>query len=104
MAVKFLCENCQYEVPLEDDRCPFCGKTFYSVYCPRCHKEGLPFEFREGCPRCGYMKESVKSFHRKSHRPGKRGAKTFLPRWCYSAAAILLVVGIIGLVVFLLTR
>jgi hypothetical protein len=104
MAVKFLCENCKYEVPLEDERCPFCGKTFYSVYCPRCHKEGLPHEFRRGCPRCGYMKEGVKSSHHKSRRSGGKGAQVFLPRWCYSAAALLLLAGIIGLILYLALR
>jgi hypothetical protein len=103
MAVKFLCENCRYEVPLEDDRCPFCGKTFYSVYCPRCRKEGLPAEFRNGCPRCGYMKEGVKS-HQRRRGGSPRGAKITFPRWSYFLVSLLLVAGIVGLALYLMLR
>jgi predicted amidophosphoribosyltransferase len=103
MAVKFYCENCKYEVPLNDERCPFCGKEFFSVYCPRCKREGLPVEFRNGCPRCGYMKEGVKAY-RKPRGERSKGKKFYLPRWCYSGAIILLLLAIIGLVAFVFLR
>jgi hypothetical protein len=104
MAVKFLCENCRYEVPLDDDRCPFCGKTFYSVYCPRCRHEGMPVEFRNGCPKCGYMKEGVKSYLRRPARDGKKGTKVQFPRWSYFLTALVLLSGIIGLLVYIFTH
>jgi hypothetical protein len=101
MAVKFYCENCKYEVPLDDERCPFCGKQFYSVYCPRCKYEGLPQQFRNGCPHCGYLKEGVKAY-RKPGLDRARRKKTDMPRWVYSAAIIALLAGIIGLIVYMI--
>ncbi len=99
MAAKFICENCKYEVSLDGDRCPFCGKQFYAVYCPRCRHEGPPREFSNGCPRCGYMKEAVKTYRRQ--RDTNARTRTPFPRWAYSAAIIALLLGIAGLIVYL---
>jgi hypothetical protein len=103
MALKFFCENCKYEVPLEGDRCPFCGKTFYSVYCPRCKKEGFAYEFKNGCPQCGYLKESFKSSRRNTVFR-RAGSKASLPRWLYSGTIILLGMTIIGLIIFIILK
>ena len=100
--VKFYCENCRFEVPLDVKSCPYCGKAFYSVYCPRCRTEGSPAEFKNGCPRCGYMAQSIKSSRVKS--PLRRGAPTPIPKGAYFAAAVLLVAGIITLLILLLFK
>ncbi len=100
MAAKFICENCKYEVSLDGDRCPFCGKQFYAVYCPRCRHEGAPRDFRNGCPQCGYMKEAVKAYRRLRGAKAGRDKNPF-PRWVYSAAIIALLLGIAGLIVYI---
>ena len=101
MSARFICENCKYEVSLEGDRCPFCGKEFYAVYCPRCGHEGLPNQFRNGCPRCGYMKEAVMAYRKRRGPRGRRG-KTYFPRRLYTAAIIALLLGIAGLLVYII--
>ena len=101
MAAKFYCENCQFEVPTDADDCPYCGKHFYSVYCPRCGREGSVSEFIQGCPRCGYTKEKRASSLTKGRRRKKSG-KLFAPRWMYLAAIFFLSMGILGLLVYLL--
>lgn len=104
MAVKFFCENCKFEVPLDSSTCPYCGKSFYSVYCPRCRKEGTPAQFKNGCPSCGYLKENYKSSRRASYKfreADSRRRRTGLPRWFYSLAIVVLTLGIIGLLVMI---
>jgi len=102
MAAKFFCENCKFEVPLSAVSCPYCRKVFYSVYCPRCGKEGSPQEFRNGCPACGYLKESYKSSRRsKKPMPSLPPEPISLPRWFYGWAIVVLSLGIIGLLVLL---
>ncbi|MBN2354030.1 MAG: hypothetical protein JXD23_15765 [Spirochaetales bacterium] len=100
MSARFICENCKYEVSLDGDRCPFCGKEFYAVYCPRCKHEGLPGEFRNGCPRCGYLKQAVMAYRRR-HRRRNRQEKTYFPRWLYTTAIMALLLGIVGLIVYI---
>jgi predicted amidophosphoribosyltransferase len=101
MAVKFLCESCQFEVTIDVDICPNCGRQFSSVLCPRCRKEGKAREFRNGCPRCGYLKEYFIG-SRKNPALSASLKKEALPRWFYSGAVILLSMGITALLVYII--
>lgn len=51
---KFFCESCGAEVKSNSRVCPYCGKFFSSVRCPRCGKTGSNEDFKKGCPACGY--------------------------------------------------
>lgn len=102
MSVKFFCENCKFEVPLNVDACPYCGKNFYSVFCPRCRKEGTSREFRNGCPACGYLKEHYRSSRKKKIPYAQANGKPVkLPRWIYSLTIIILALGIITMLVMI---
>jgi len=102
MPVKFFCESCKIEVPLETESCPSCGKVFYSVLCPRCGREGFPHEFRRGCPQCGYMKETIRRARDKKFRTVKK--KNTIPIWVYQGGAILLSIGVIGLLIYIFAK
>ena len=52
---RFFCESCGRAVPFNADMCPNCGKTFDAVKCPVCKYTGMPGEFLQGCPQCGYL-------------------------------------------------
>jgi hypothetical protein len=51
----FFCENCKKEVSARDKICPYCGRFFTDVRCPRCGYCGDVGEFHFGCPNCGYL-------------------------------------------------
>jgi hypothetical protein len=51
----FFCENCKREVSSKDKICPYCGRFFTDVRCPRCNYSGAATKFHSGCPRCGYL-------------------------------------------------
>ena len=55
---KFFCESCGSEVSKNAKVCPFCGKFFASVRCPKCGNTGTTDEFAQGCPKCGYAVHS----------------------------------------------
>ncbi len=75
----FYCENCGREVPAEVDRCPYCGKRFFSVKCPVCSYSGPASEFVDGCPSCGYLGAGGSAKIKKSV-PKK---KKHIPGWVY---------------------
>ena len=52
---RFFCESCGRAVPFNARMCSACGKTFDAVKCPVCTYTGLPGEFLQGCPKCGYL-------------------------------------------------
>ncbi len=52
---RFFCENCGRAVPFDASMCPHCGKSFDAVKCPVCNYTGMPGEFLQGCPECGYL-------------------------------------------------
>ena len=52
---RFYCENCGRAVPFDARMCPHCGKNFDAVKCPVCNYTGMPGEFLQGCPECGYL-------------------------------------------------
>ncbi len=58
---QFFCEECGTEVRMNASKCPSCGKNFAAVRCPKCSYIGLPAEFAEGCPSCGFTEESPAS-------------------------------------------
>ena len=51
---RFYCESCGAEVAKDARICPYCGKFFSSVKCPKCGHAGRPDDFSFGCPVCGY--------------------------------------------------
>ncbi|MBN1523586.1 MAG: zinc ribbon domain-containing protein [Spirochaetales bacterium] len=99
MNVKFFCESCKYEVPLESESCPSCGKVFYSVLCPRCGREGYPHEFKSGCPKCGYMRETLMRAKRRRNLVVKK--KKTMPLWVYQIGAVILSLAVIALVIYI---
>ncbi|MDR1625765.1 MAG: zinc ribbon domain-containing protein [Spirochaetia bacterium] len=54
----FFCQNCKKEVSARDKICPYCGRFFTDVRCPKCGYSGEALEFRFGCPSCGYLNPS----------------------------------------------
>ena len=55
MKPRFFCAFCDTEVPVDQERCPRCGRLFTSVLCPRCGYDGKVDDFEGGCPKCGYL-------------------------------------------------
>ncbi len=54
-SARFFCESCGRSVPFNANMCPHCGKKFDAVKCPVCKYTGMPGEFLQGCPKCGYL-------------------------------------------------
>ncbi|MDD7417486.1 MAG: zinc ribbon domain-containing protein [Treponemataceae bacterium] len=97
---KFVCENCQTIVDANAKFCPTCGKFFAAVKCPKCGKVGTTYQFKDGCPQCGYsekkgssadespigenenMKKIDKIF-RKQRKIKRRMSDDSLPLWIY---------------------
>jgi predicted RNA-binding Zn-ribbon protein involved in translation (DUF1610 family) len=114
MQIKFYCENCGAQVPLNVERCPACRKIFFSVMCPLCKYEALPKEFRFGCPSCGYMsrrmKVKIKEKELSEKEKKKRRLSSFkkkrkriqLPLWSYKLAVVALIASIIGLIILII--
>ena len=84
-APKFFCENCGTEVPMDEKKCPQCGRYFASVRCPACGFIGDDDMFKGGCPICGYS--SAANNTGTSGSPGNftEGKKLAgaLPIWVY---------------------
>jgi predicted nucleic acid-binding Zn-ribbon protein len=51
--------------------CPHCGKSFDAVKCPVCNYTGMPGEFLQGCPECGYLTPEQKE-ERAAAQAGRR--------------------------------
>jgi uncharacterized membrane protein YvbJ len=51
---RYFCDNCGTEVFSDDRACPYCGRLFVSVRCPKCGYSGEDKRFENGCPLCGY--------------------------------------------------
>ncbi len=114
MQIKFYCESCGEQVPINVERCPGCRRVFFAVMCPLCKYEALPREFRYGCPSCGYMSRRMKikikqnritadkktrQWHGVSYRK-KRAVR--LPLWFYKVAVVFLIASIIGLILLIM--
>lgn len=114
MKIRFYCENCHNDVPLDTDYCPYCQKIFFSVMCPICRYEGQANEFARGCPACGYLKEHMikitkaKKQKRAKNRDISRSKKSkqelILPGWVYKFTAIFLILLLMILIILIFTR
>jgi len=109
---RFFCDNCGYEVGSDVKSCPYCGRFFASVRCPKCDYSGPEKMFLNGCPLCGYSANP--SLPSKPSKPSKRPkaktarAKTArdaepLPAWAFIAAIIALL-AVIAFLSHLITR
>ncbi len=114
MQIRFFCENCGEQVPINVERCPNCRQIFFAVMCPLCKYEAMPREFRNGCPSCGYMSRRMK-IKIKEKAEGPRGrqrpwfekvrrsqSSVHLPLWLYKAAVVFLIAAIIVLILLIM--
>ena len=103
-APKFFCENCGEEVPIDEKKCPKCGRYFASVRCPACDYIGEEDEFKDGCPVCGYSSKSNNSGSSQVSAvyPKKKSLSGALPVWAYilTAAAFTAVLAALFFAVF----
>jgi hypothetical protein len=114
MKIKFYCENCHNDVPLDTDYCPYCKKLFFSVMCPICKYEGKAAEFARGCPACGYLKEHMIKIGKANRRSSVKKKNTrvlktkrhevILPTWVYRFTVAFLSLLLIFLIILIFTR
>jgi predicted RNA-binding Zn-ribbon protein involved in translation (DUF1610 family) len=92
---RFFCDNCGEEVPVNEKRCPQCGRFFSSIRCPRCGFIGDDALFKEGCPACGYSAEA-RSAPGPARAPRQKASP--LPLWVYlvTAAALIAVLAVLA--------
>ena len=115
---RFFCENCGRAVPFNAEMCSNCGKKFDAVKCPVCTYTGMPGEFLQGCPQCGYLSSGeepavgargvrqaegsaggrVRDEELFRERPDRHG----FPTWAYTTLLILLVGVLVAMATFLL--
>lgn len=113
MQIKFYCESCGEQVPINVERCPGCRRVFFAVMCPLCKYEALPREFRQGCPSCGYMSRRMKIKIKEKPATEKKEKKTWMrslqkkskrvsiPLAWYRFAVGILIMSIIGLIILI---
>ena len=107
---KFFCESCGSEVPRKSKVCPACGKFFASVRCPECGKTGMPDDFMDGCPRCGYavnpeqkqsrdmnIIRSVSASLSSNKKNTQNGIESGPPFWAYIVSVLVLAVLVLAL-------
>jgi len=105
---RFFCDNCGYEVGSDVKTCPYCGRYFASVRCPKCDYSGPDKMFLNGCPMCGYSatpkpeKTAPKKPKKRAKKPRQYHAEP-LPTWALIASIIALIV-VIALLSYLITR
>jgi predicted amidophosphoribosyltransferase len=89
---RYFCEHCGKEVRRDAPLCPYCGRFFSSVRCPKCGFSGDVAEFDSGCPVCGYAEAATAA-----PEPFKAPPETVtpLPIWVYIAAAAALVAAVL---------
>jgi ssDNA-binding Zn-finger/Zn-ribbon topoisomerase 1 len=105
---RFYCDNCGYEVGSDVKSCPYCGRFFASVRCPKCDYSGPDKMFLNGCPMCGYSapppspskgkNPKVKTVRPKTHRDSEP-----LPAWALIASIVVLL-AVIAFFSYLITR
>jgi len=105
---RFFCEYCDHEVDSDAKFCPYCGRFFASVRCPKCGFTGNHATFSNGCPNCGYAMDgsSENDKQRKKDTKNKKLTKKeriynsthtekyedSLPFWIYFISIVLLIV------------
>jgi uncharacterized membrane protein YvbJ len=91
MKTRYFCENCGNEVRAGAASCPSCGRAFTAVRCPKCGFEGTAAQFKNGCPACGYMVPVRDApVEARPVQSGPSAARSRLPAWVYTVAAIAL--------------
>jgi ABC-type uncharacterized transport system involved in gliding motility auxiliary subunit len=79
MTRKFYCRACGRQVSYEAESCPYCGRFFTAVKCPKCGFSGEDVLFIEGCPKCVFgWDKSTENFMVKSK---KRIYKSISLKW-----------------------
>ncbi len=89
---EFFCEKCGAAVPGDAEKCPKCGRVFYSVRCPSCGFTGNADLFVSGCPLCGYRISGGEATP-----PVRKGKKQ--RRWLYRIFTVLLAAAIIYFII-----
>lgn len=56
MKLRYFCDGCGKQVPRSSERCPYCGRFFTGIQCPRCGHRSEAKDFDSGCPSCGYLR------------------------------------------------
>jgi len=84
---RYFCENCGKEVKRNSPLCPYCGRFFTSVRCPKCGYSGIVEEFDSGCPVCGYAEAAAAAPEALKPPPPP---VTPLPVWVYAAVLLAL--------------
>jgi ssDNA-binding Zn-finger/Zn-ribbon topoisomerase 1 len=100
----FLCESCGKQVSYKTPRCPYCGRFFSAVVCPRCLHSGKPEDFLSGCPECGYLSSSSTGLLKKKGKGSgfflskKKKKKFELPLWFYKTAGIVVLLVLLAII------
>ena len=105
---RFFCDNCGYEVGSDVKTCPYCGRYFASIRCPKCGYSGPDKMFLNGCPMCGYSstpkpaKTAPKPPKKRAKKPDHNRAEP-LSAWAFIVSIIGLAI-VIVLLSYLITR
>jgi len=102
---RFFCDNCGEEVDNDVRACPFCGRFFASVRCPKCGFSGEDKLFENGCPACGYSTTggTPKKPRKKPKAKKQPPPEEPLPAGVYVLTIIALII-VVALLSFLVTR
>jgi len=107
-APRFFCDNCGQEVGDDLKTCPFCGRYFASVRCPKCGFHGEDSLFVNGCPSCGYSADGPAGKAGGKKRKRKRKKAQRLPAEPLPASAYVILTAalfvFIAFVSWLITR
>jgi uncharacterized membrane protein YvbJ len=87
---RFFFDICGHEVGNDIKTCPYCGRYFASIRCPKCGFSGEDSLFVNGCPSCGYSaspvpeaQKALKTPKKKRSRKKKTPTEEPLPSWVY---------------------
>lgn len=100
----YFCDFCGKEVSGQARLCPYCGRFFTSVRCPRCGFTANASKFKFGCPSCGYSSpesgpEGGQAGERGARRRPAGAAPGPLPAWVFVIVGLLLVFSLGGLII-----
>jgi predicted RNA-binding Zn-ribbon protein involved in translation (DUF1610 family) len=106
---RFFCDNCGYEVGSDVKTCPYFGRYFASVRCPKCDYSGPDKMFLNGCPMCGYSaaapkpeKTAPKARKKRAKKPHHHHAEP-LPAWAYIVSFLILFL-VLAILSYIITR